>query len=573
VRFDIKNHPVISYFGLNLGSFHNDLPFLFPVDYLANHVLVTGQTGTGKTRFAENLAIESENYAKPNPIRLLIIDVEGEWKNVIPRLVNRTEYFSVKSNLKINPFDLEDPALIRDLMQETVFKGIEKEYADLSAQMTFVLQETISESKSIEDLVHKIKTYHNHKLTNIERTRTALLVRLDPFLRSPLKEIFLCKKSNPDFHTMGDYNTVIDLHHLDSLVAYRSELRLIYNTITTYFLRKMLNRGTCNWVTNLFVADEAQMLVPKILQKMIVTESWPATEFATRLRKRGCGLVLITQSISNLEKDIVKNAGTKVVFRTQDGEDSKIVSEFCGFYDETERQYISNVLSKLESRQAIVSTMLGEPFLINSRQFSLPEVGNLESDLNEKHDSDSRAEDDFDPDAKTFLSIMKSHPFASVTEKRSILGWNGQRYERVVESLRKGRVIEIIPVRLGRGAPKILYQIPGSNPSIKHEFYVNWICELLQKNGFECTKNKVGPDIEIPKLNTAIEVELGYSDITRNINHDIQNFDKTLVCSDDKKLIEDLSGQFKSKKIFFLQIQHLSAFIEKMQARNELQDI
>lgn len=55
----------------------------------------------------------------------LIIDVEGEWKNIVPQLKTKTEYFSVDSNLRINPFDLGDPALIRELMRETVFKGIE----------------------------------------------------------------------------------------------------------------------------------------------------------------------------------------------------------------------------------------------------------------------------------------------------------------------------------------------------------------------------------------------------------------------------------------------------------------
>jgi hypothetical protein len=49
----------------------------------------------------------------------------------------------------------------------------------------------------------------------------------------------------------------------------------------------MLARGSSSSLSNLFIAGEAQLLVPKILQKIIVTESWPATEFATRMRKRG----------------------------------------------------------------------------------------------------------------------------------------------------------------------------------------------------------------------------------------------------------------------------------------------
>jgi hypothetical protein len=47
----------------------------------------------------------------------------------------------------------------------------------------------------------------------------------------------------------------------------------------------------------------------------------------------------------------------------------------------------------------------------------------------------------------------------------------------------------------------------------------------------------------------------------------------SMFSSDDKKLIQTLSDQFRSKKIFFLQIQHLPAFIEKMRGRNELLNI
>jgi hypothetical protein len=123
-----------------------------------------------------------ENHISINPIKLLIIDIEGEWKNIISKLKNRTEYFAVDKNLKINPFDLDDPALIRELMRETVFKGIEKEYVDLSVQMNFVLQDAISESRNMEELIRNIKNYSKQKLTSLEKTKTALLVRLDPFM-------------------------------------------------------------------------------------------------------------------------------------------------------------------------------------------------------------------------------------------------------------------------------------------------------------------------------------------------------------------------------------------------------
>lgn len=565
MRFRLDNSPILDYWDLRVGSVSNGLPFNFPVNYLTSHTLISGQTGTGKTRFAMSLAVKAENHISIQKIKVLIVDVEGEWKNIIPKLKGKTEYFAVDKNLKINPFDLGDPALIRELMRETIFKGIEKEYVDLSAQMNFVLQETINESKSIEELIQNIKSYDKQKLTALDKTKTALLVRLDPFMRSPLKEIFFCKKSNPDFTQLDDHNIVIDLHALDSLVAYGSELRLIYNTITTYYLRKMLNRGTCDWVSNLFMADEAQLLVPKILHKIVVTESWPATEFATRLRKRGCGLVLITQSPSNIEKDIIKNTATKISFRLQHQEDIKIIAESCGFNDPVEYEYLADHFVRLPRKTAIVSTLDQEPFLITSDDFEAAEVDlpliaiPIETPKIEEADENS-----------IFLESIDKEPFLSVLERRTKLGWIDKKYASVVDGLLKKKKIERLKIRLGRGSPKILYQRPGTIPSVKHQYYVHLLAESLTQKGYQVIKNNNGSDIEVPEMRTVIEVELGTSNISGNIKRDLQEFDRVIVCSDDSKLIETLSAKNKDVRILFLPIQKVAASFEKLQGQKDL---
>lgn len=568
MRFKLENSPVLDYWGLKVGILSNGLPFNFPVHYLTNHLLVTGQTGSGKTRFAMNLAVKTENYNSVHGIKLLVIDVEGEWKNIIPKMKSWTEYFAVDKNLKINPFDLGDPALIRELMRETVFKGIEKEYVDLSAQMNFVLQETINESKNMEELIKNIKSYDRQKLTGLDKTKTALLVRLDPFMRSPLKEIFFCKKSNPDFTRLDDHNIVIDLHALDSLVAYGSELRLIYNVITTYFLRKMMNRGTCDWVSNLFIADEAQLLVPKILHKIVVTESWPATEFATRLRKRGCGLVLITQSPSNIEKDIIKNVATKVSFRLQHEEDIKLIAEAAGFMDYVEYEYLSDKFVRLARKDTIVCTSGYEPFLMTADDFETVQF----SSEPEKIESE-KVEDQDSEDETAFLENIVKEPFLSVTERRVALGWSDRKYSKVVDELLIKKKIERMKVKLGRGSPKILYQLMGNVPSVKHQYYVNWISDQVTAKGFFCKKNSVGPDIEIAEIKVAIEVELGKSNMRGNVMNDLQNFDIVIVCSDENKVLQSLSGQMKNSRVLFLPVQKVPAFFEKKQTGNGLEDI
>lgn len=568
MRFRIEKHPVLAYFDMKLGKFEDGMSFNFPLAKLASHLLISGQTGTGKTRLGMNLAVKAGNFAKPNRIRLLIMDVEGEWKNIIPQLEGKTEYYSVGKNLRINPFDLNDPALIRELMRQTVFKGIEKEYMDLTAQMNMVLQDAIYKSSNMQELIENVKNYENKRLNSPQKTKTALLVRLDPFMRSPLKEIFMCKKSNPDFERLDECNMIIDLHELDKLVAYNPEVRLIYNVVTTYFLRKMLNREPCDDLSNLFISDEAQLLVPKILRKLIVTETWPAAEIAIRLRKRGVGMVLITQRPSNLERDIIDNCATKISFRVQDQDDIKILSDCVGFTDIVEREYMTEKFVHIPTKNAIVCMAGHEPFLFTAEDFE-PERFNPELISEPKQikadEISAEVEADSDPDERKFLENIKSKPFLSVAERRKSLGWHNRKYSRIISGLLTEKRIEKVEVRLGRGAPVILYQKPGTIPSVRHEFYVHKLAGQLEERGFHVILNrKEGPDIEIPEISAAIEVELGKSNVYENMKRDSQEFEKVVVCSDEKKLLEDLSRENKAGNIFVSSIEKVVPLFGKM---------
>jgi hypothetical protein len=87
--------------GIFLGNLSNKSPFHLPSEQFGYHFAFYGVTGSGKTRLAMKLAIESENSG----IRLIILDVGGEWKNLIPLLKGKTDYYATYRNLKVNPFD------------------------------------------------------------------------------------------------------------------------------------------------------------------------------------------------------------------------------------------------------------------------------------------------------------------------------------------------------------------------------------------------------------------------------------------------------------------------------------
>lgn len=109
--------------------------------------------------------------------------------------------------MKINPFDLNDYGLVHRLLRETIFKGIEVKDQDLSQQMRWVLDKCILKSHSTPELTSNVAHYKGEdvpfKLTNLERTKTALIVRLDPFRVNPvLRKIFYCNKSSIDLESL-----------------------------------------------------------------------------------------------------------------------------------------------------------------------------------------------------------------------------------------------------------------------------------------------------------------------------------------------------------------------------------
>lgn len=178
--------------GVYLGEIEGEnSQFLLPVDYFGFHFAFYGVTGTGKTRAAMNLAINTENQG----LCLRILDVEGEWKKIAPRLKKETIYYDSESNLKVNPFDLNDPGLTLLILKETIFMGMEHEYGELSPQMNYVLSKCVLQSRGIPELIDRIMFFKPSvpfKFQNLDATKIALLTRLNPFRDNPiLRIIFL----------------------------------------------------------------------------------------------------------------------------------------------------------------------------------------------------------------------------------------------------------------------------------------------------------------------------------------------------------------------------------------------
>ena len=161
-----------------------------------------------------------------------------------------------------------------------------------------------------------------------------------------------------------------------------------------------------------------------------------------------------------------------------------------------------------------------------------------------------------------FMQSIEGQPFISVVERRAALGWDDRTYSDIVSGLETKGMIEKVRVKIGKGAPRVLYQKPEQIPSVKHEFYVYWIVGQLHKMGVTCKTNKVGPDVEADGI--AIEVELGKSDISGNIKGDIENFRGVIICSDSREVIERIKREILDNRALCARVEEVPAVFEKM---------
>lgn len=434
--------------------------------------------------------------------------------------------------------------------------------------MNYILDACIDRSASIPELIDNVSNFRSDGLpfniAGLERTKTALMVRLMPYKTNEIiKEIFYCDKSSIDLGHLHDRNLIFDLHDLDAKAAYGNELRLLYNVITVAALRNTMERGVSHKITNMLIADEAQLLVPKILQKILVTDTWASTTFATRGRKRSQAIMFCSQSLANLEDDIRKNIAVNFIFKLHSPDDIQLAAALLGYTHYARVDHIAQIISGMQPGQLIVKTSAGEKaVLINSVDARYDAISGdyLKTCTPGIISSKTDAE-------KEFIECIGAHPFISVVERRAMLGWDERKYSATIDRLIAKGIIEKIRVNIGRGGQLVLYELvkPRSVPGIKHEFYVHWTAKRLESEGIKCLTAKVGPDIQIPSVNTAINVETGTSDIIGNIKKALCLFSKVIVCSDDKKLLEALSNEIKGQNVRCALVQDVIDVYRSMQ--------
>ncbi|HNJ44293.1 MAG TPA: type IV secretion system DNA-binding domain-containing protein, partial [Acidobacteriota bacterium] len=131
---------------------------------------------------------------------------------------------------------------------------------------------------------------------------------------------------------------VVDLHHLRletlQLAAGAFLLRKIY--------REMFHWGESKHLRLAIVLDEAHRLAKDITLPKIMKEG----------RKFGVAVIVASQGLADYHPDVVGNAGTKVIFRTNYPMSKKV----AGFLRPPKNLDLSSVIEQLEVGEAFIQT-------------------------------------------------------------------------------------------------------------------------------------------------------------------------------------------------------------------------
>lgn len=298
--------------GIWLGLNRNNIPIIKDIFQLPNpNGLVLAQSGGGKSYFSKLLITR---YLL-NGTKVMVIDPQGEYKNLIKHFKGELIQLSRTSETMINPLDLmghdyaEKRLSLMDLMRIMLGEvtEIQKAFLDKALTKTYELKGITNDSDSwnnkppiLEDLL-KVLEQMEKKATQLEKTTLRSLInRLGMYVHGVFS--FVNKHTNIDFDNQF---VCFDIGHMPSQVKPAMMflvLDYIYMKMKSDLSRKIL------------LIDESWSLLSR------TEEAGYIFEIVKTCRKFNLGLLLINQEVEGLldskaGKSVLANSAYTLLMR------------------------------------------------------------------------------------------------------------------------------------------------------------------------------------------------------------------------------------------------------------------
>jgi hypothetical protein len=284
------------------------------------HLLISGQSGMGKTTALLNLAIELHESGVTPIVVSFHADIDeaatsawGDQLTVSTIFQGRFNPLLLhKADIGSNPHAYIDSSfIIRDLFG-AIFPGL----GELQLSQ---LREAVQ--KSYEDHGWGDSTVADLRMPTLNDVHTRLrrTKDIDKNLMMRLDELF----AYPGLFGEGQERSFLDFKAPVLLKLSGSKVETLQNAVVIFALQSMFNemfrRGIQRSITHMIIIDEAHRLSRlKLLP-----------EFAREARKYGIALLLASQRLSDFSDDLISNIGSLLFFRANE-DDAKSAGKYLG---------------------------------------------------------------------------------------------------------------------------------------------------------------------------------------------------------------------------------------------------
>ncbi len=452
--------------------------YLSPVglkpEWLREHVVVLGATGTGKTTLVKRLVAE---LSKKTTTPWWIFDLKGSEYSDLSRVAGES-LMVLRPGL--DPFfviDLLDRetdsdahttfVILRELLRE---RGAS---SDLSPAMEKLLRDAVlrvAESKSndcsVSELVRAIGDLAGEDRVGI-MTRDALINRMDLLMREPLGRILGGGKDAVSIVSLLDKRVIFDLRHV-ARTGGMEAARLLYNLVAKRIFDASMRRGITDGLQHVVVLEEASNLVPESYTRASAADVTTGESMVMLQRATGQGVVVVSTR-PNISSNILANASTKFAFRLP--YDSPIGARYMSL-DSDQEKY----LRSLKVGRTLASIPGAETFEIATMPF-----------LENEYLDDARLQDciQVQDGAESGIGGSPRPPSApsepnGESDAEIAAGMTPERTGEMVN-----QVLALLASNAMAGQTEVIDLLSSMNPTLGEEGVLEFIRELVSRGTIE----------------------------------------------------------------------------------------
>lgn len=268
-------------------------------DSLFKHILVIGATGSGKSNTASVIA---SRVSRSLGVRVIVLDWHSEYTSILQ------EYEL------IDPFDTPLELFTGDPSDLSVLSSI----LELTPPQEYLLDKItrkipIDRISSVESLLGIIENYPE-EATWMRETKLSLHRKLSLLTRENYSVLF----------TIQGSSRLKDLTRIDQLKPFIVDLGAIRDPgirrlYGAFFAKRIVDLAIDHGVSLVLVIEEAQNYLSRSQPVK------PLSDMIREMRKFNIGIVVVSQSVSQLVDDVSTNTNTKIIHSLKSNQDLEII--------------------------------------------------------------------------------------------------------------------------------------------------------------------------------------------------------------------------------------------------------